>query len=831
MKKKKMLLALLLAGVFACAPACGERGEPGGENMKAEVTVKSALNTVKVLRDEDISDLAPASLKFEAAKGETEGAQLVLRASGADVATYDVSVGELKKANGKTIPASAVSVYALRYMHITSGFTGFPAGTYPDAMIPWEFTKIAKENKLEKDLNQGLWFDLKVPEGAEAGIYTGTVKITADGKVQSVPVTLEVFDFDMPEQPAIRTTYLIWQDWLIDGELDNTIEKYKDYYDFLLDYNATAYYFPADTGDIEGFVACLREYYDKVASYGIPYTRATTVIDGKNCESVDFDQLEAYLSAIMEASIADGVNYFDKAYYYFDKVYDEITEERYAQMDYAIRTVNEREAKVIASAGIENDSELAESARNIRHLMSVVGGWKDIFEQYDELTICPLFNNLVTTKNIEEYQTLMEQGYDITSYGAASFWPFSAHLIDDYMLTTRDVFWSKFEYGLSGDLIWNVNAYCNFGTVLPIGYGRVTDFYTQSSRDGVTAGDGYLLYPGRPYGSENPFPSLRLTALRDGIDDYTYLDTLQKEYEKLAKEYGVSADGVHDVIAQINSQIYAKGVSKLNFSGLQDVRRTVARLIELAKSEVGLLLTEFSTDETGVNYTFTAKDGAVLSLNGETLTGETTPKGSGRSYSATDAAYPDSGALEISVSGIAAGEVSLYVGKAPEEVLPTETAADLEKLSVYSDFGSSLALNENPAFARSGNSFQVTLSGHVFDREADTTTFRPAVWFGVEGLDKMESFTFWLYNDGPAFEVMIVGKDNDTAMSYNVDTVVLKANAWNRITVDNFTMISRDSSVIAGIDELRITCANLIDGEGNAYARTLYLDSIFKKSK
>ena len=60
MKKKKMLLALLLAGVFACAPACGERGEPGGENMKAEVTVKSALNTVKVLRDEDISDLAPA---------------------------------------------------------------------------------------------------------------------------------------------------------------------------------------------------------------------------------------------------------------------------------------------------------------------------------------------------------------------------------------------------------------------------------------------------------------------------------------------------------------------------------------------------------------------------------------------------------------------------------------------------------------------------------------------------------------------------------------------------------------------------------------------------
>ena len=221
----------------------------------------------------------------------------------------------------------------------------------------------------------------------------------------------------------------------------------------------------------------------------------------------------------------------------------------------------------------------------------------------------------------------------------------------------------------------------------------------------------------------------------------------------------------------------------------------------------------------------------MLSLGGEALTGEATPKGAGKTYSAEGAAYPESGVLEISVSGVASGEVSLYVGKAPEEYLATETAADLEKLSVYSDFGSSLALNENPAFARSGNSFGVTLSGHVFDREADTTTFRPAVWFGVEGLDTLESFTFWLYNDGPEFEVMIVGMDDDTGMSYNVDTVLLKADAWNRITVDNFTMISRDSSVIAGIDRLRITCANLIDGEGKAYTKTLYLDSVYAKRK
>ena len=175
-----VFLAVLMAAIMLTFTACADikpsDGTGGGDelpNAQTAVTVRGALNTVKVLQDEDINSLGDAALSFEAAKGETEGAQLVLRAE-ADTA-YDVTVGALTSSAGNTIPATAITAYALKYMNISSGFTGFAAGAYPDAMIPLEYIKNAKENVLYKGKNQGLWFDLKVPADAAAGVYGGEV--------------------------------------------------------------------------------------------------------------------------------------------------------------------------------------------------------------------------------------------------------------------------------------------------------------------------------------------------------------------------------------------------------------------------------------------------------------------------------------------------------------------------------------------------------------------------------------------------------------------------------------------------------------------------------
>lgn len=814
----KTIIAVIMAVTMLAATACSDKTTNDGNdlpNAQTTVTVRSALNTVKVLQDDDINAFGDAILSFEAAKGETESAQLVLRAE-ADTA-YDVTVGALTSSAGNTIPATAITAYALKYMNISSGFTGFAAGAYPDAMIPMAYIKNAKENVLYKGKNQGLWFDLKVPADAAAGVYGGEVQITAGGKTIAVPVKLEVYDFVMPEVPAATTTYLIWRDWLIDGELDNSIEKYEDYYDLLLEYNSTAYYFPAEIGDYDGFVACLRKYYDKVAQYGIPY------VDKKEngIKTIDFDVFKNYLKAIAKASAEDEINYFDKAYYYFDQVYDEVNDAKFPQMVKVITDTNEAEQAVINE--LELTGEIANSVKDIRHVIPVITGWQDKFEPYkNDIKLCPIFNNFSSTENLDMYAGLQKEGYDFTSYGSANFWPYAANLIDDYMITSRDLFWSRFDYGIEGDLYWNVNAYCNFGTVLPVGYGRVPDHYTSPSRDGITAGDGYWLYPGRAYGSEKPFPSLRLTARRDGIDDFTYLSVLESEYEKLADKYGVSGENIRTAIAEMNKQIYATGISKLNFEGLQAARRTVARLIEMAQSPSGVLLSDFSYDENGVSYTVCAANSAELKINGETVETSATATGDGKTVSAVNVDYPDGGKITIAAGGKSA---ELLVGKAYSKAIDLSKEENASRFTVNTANDSTAEYN-TAEHTEHGATVKATLASKQFDTEIQTKGYRPYVRFGVNGLDGLEDMSFWVYNDSSAELKINVIARNGAGVQYTVDTVVLPANGWRKISVSNFTYISRFASELRKIETVGIDCANT---PGTNH--TVYISSVNVKAK
>lgn len=835
-KKMKRGIACILIGVMTLlSVSC--KGADGGSPASApgEVQVKSALNTVKIMQTEDISQLeeaASAGVSFEAARGETEGAQLILRTE--KKAQFDVEFGDLTNEAGETIPASAATVYAQRYMYTSKGFTGFPAGDYPDALIPMEYCKKAEENYTEADKNQGLWIDIKIPEDAKAGKYTGTCTVKIADTTVTVPVSAEVYDFDMPAAPYMRSTYLIWQDWLMDGELDNTIEKYGDYYETLLDYNLNAYYFPADTGDVEGFVACLRKYYDRVSSYGIPYenARETFANDnpyggtaGESYMSIDYELFEEYLTAIAKAGKEDGKNYFDKMYYYFDKVYDEVTVDGYPRMRACIAATNALEEKVAKEQ--ELSEEMTESLKNAKHLMSVVHGWQEEFAQYDELLVSPLYDNLGSTKNIEMYENLVAQGYSIESYGTVQSFPFPARsMIDEYLLTGRDVFWSKFDYGLTGDLYWCVNGYCNWGGGNVVGYGRISDLYSISCRDGVTDGDGYLFYPGRLYDSEKPFPSLRLTAARDGIDDHSYLSILEEKSLALAEQYRIPTDGIRKAIRTINEQIYATGTSKLNFTGLQDVRRTIARLIELTDSEAGLVLTSLDTTETGVIYSFAAKDGSQVKVNGETL--NATGKAEGAEiYTETDAAYAENGMLTVEACGITA---ELILGQKPELLIDIKDGNQIDKLKVSTQLGSSVAASSEAIGGRNGNTARVELSGAKFEADTQTQAYSPYVFFNVTNIDKTEKISFWIYNSGEELEINITGSTEE-GMTYPVDTVVLAANSWKEIEIANLNRISRSESTLADVNELRLSCTNLIDDNGNAYTRTLYLDSVYQKLK
>lgn len=819
---KSLILAAVLCCTFGLAAACSDGA---GTPKEFNATIKTVASTVKVMQNDEISSFADGKVAIEAAKGETEGGQILINCD-KDIDEFDVTVSSLTSASGKTIDSSAIDVYAQAYISVTVAYTGNPSGFYPDALIPMEYVKKAKENNFKRGNNQGIWFDVNVPRDAEAGEYNGNVTVKLDNKTFNVPMSVSVFDFTMPQAPAVRSTYLIWRDWLIDGELDNTPEKYNDYYDMLLRYNVVPYDFPNEQEDIEGFVANLRKYYNKVNAYGIPYKftqKATSWSNGERVPVLDDAYLKDILQAVADASAEDGVNYFEKAYYYFDKIYDEIKEANYPQLFHAIETTNDVEAEIVSENGLTG--EIAQSVQNRRHLISTVEGWnEDLEEIADDIMLSPIYNNFSATDDINLYRDLIEEGMWVESYGAASFWPYGAHLIDDYMITARDVFWSKYDYGLSGDLFWCVNAYCNFGSVLVSGYARLEDLYRQSMRDGVTGGDGFMVYPGRLYGSEEPFPSLRLTATRDGIDDYAYFALLEEVYKKLAAEYGVSDDNVKDTIAMLHNEVYAVGVSKLNFEGLLTARQRIARLIELANSDAKLFLNVLSAGEQDVSYEFYASADTGVTVNGENAEG--TACTNGKKY--TGNTQYSGKEWKLGLSGTVTEEISFHTGRASETVFDFDTQGTAEDFIAATAYGNSVVLDTQ--YARSGNAAKITLTGHIFENDLQTKSYRPQVSFEMSNLDKTEKISFWVYNAQATPVTITIFMENTAGINYDVDKITLQSGEWKMITVENFTYASATAQGLAKIKYMGISTENLINGD-DVYSVSLYVDDVRRAMK
>lgn len=89
------------------------------------------------------------------------------------------------------------------------------------------------------------------------------------------------------------------------------------------------------------------------------------------------------------------------------------------------------------------------------------------------------------------------------------------------LIKTRILQWINFRYGITGYLHWGFNQWHHD----PHPFEETTD---QNSEGGgiLPAGDAYIVYPG--YGKL--YSSIRLEAMRDGIDDYELLKMLARKY-------------------------------------------------------------------------------------------------------------------------------------------------------------------------------------------------------------------------------------------------------------------------------------------------------------
>jgi GNAT superfamily N-acetyltransferase len=78
----------------------------------------------------------------------------------------------------------------LRFWH----FVDFDGKLVPDALLPWDGSARASEQR-----NQPFSVEVSVPYGTSAGVYRGSVTVTADGRATVLPLAVTVYGVDLPK--------------------------------------------------------------------------------------------------------------------------------------------------------------------------------------------------------------------------------------------------------------------------------------------------------------------------------------------------------------------------------------------------------------------------------------------------------------------------------------------------------------------------------------------------------------------------------------------------------------------------------------------------------
>ncbi len=612
MKKKINCLAVtaLAVAMSFVATAC----KPTEVNTPGEVNLFSTYITQNVMQDIKVKEEVklPAKFSFVAGKGEVEAAQLVMEATKA-VSDYTFSVSDLTNENGDTFSKENFEVFNQKYIEVKSGTKGEYGefGFYPDILMPFEKSVEYGENKISEGQNQAIIVQATVPTEQAAGVYTGKFTLTVDGKTHMVDVEMKIYDVTIPTTTGLESLYIITRENLAQGEGDDSLAMYKKYYDKLLEYKSMGYFLPASQYDEVGYAAAVREYYHKISNYAIPY--AYNVV-GSNY-TLSIEGTWAYIVEILKLSLEDGINYLDKAANYYGVVDEPIsngtTDKCNTFCDSYNAGVIELANKVrsYGEAGSYSESQLA-LLENIAKTIEVMPNY--ITAHYHEtikdhvVNYCPTFN---------EFDTEVERGHYASVEGPDWFYgctsprsPYPTFHIDDAdrLSSTQQLGWMASEYDVSGVLYWEVAFYVNGQSSDDDKVG--TDCYEVACRCVNSNGEGFLFYPGAPYGIDGPVASNRLLSMRDGCDDYDLLQVLKKEYA----ENGYDAQAALEILQR---SIY-NGTKAIrdNHAALARARESVFNLVELAQKE-DVFITKTTSTASGWLVKGVAPDGKEVKVN------------------------------------------------------------------------------------------------------------------------------------------------------------------------------------------------------------------------
>lgn len=562
-------------------------------------SVWTAPNTVKIAQDAtDYSDKQEAKLSYQAVRNEYENAQLLVSA------TKNVSSFELRTAgltNGTSeLSADNFSVYVQKYASISDSY-----GTcrMPDALLPMETACAYGENTIAAKKNGALWITVYVPQETPEGVYNGTFQLVLNGffgeKVVDIPVSVEVYDYTISNEPSTKSLFSWRYNEVAVGELDGSIQMMETYYDFFLNYRISLQSLPIETLSADEYIDAIEKYWNQISTYTILETPGAVSTSVYNNE----DKLSEQIYAIAKASTSER-NLFEKAMIYDidepDVSKASVRNSIIAKMERisdtlrtCVNVIRKDESGVYDE--LRKNADWEKSILDIPQIVTLAEAsmeWllenKETNEAQSLLQamncICVKFADDAAMQEISELvkENEMELWWYTCNYPLAPYGNFD--IGDDSLLSARTFTWYQDKYDVKGLLYWSASGYTSAvdGEYLNL-YENPNRYHTNTA---APAGDGYLTYPGRPYGVYGPLSSLRLMSLRDGQEEYELLQAVRKNMGDVSYEEWMT--DFQDALGEGTGNLYQDGENGLDFAALRTrLLQAVSGLEEPVVSEEG----------------------------------------------------------------------------------------------------------------------------------------------------------------------------------------------------------------------------------------------------
>ncbi|MBQ8685660.1 MAG: DUF4091 domain-containing protein [Clostridia bacterium] len=641
--KKKMGKALaVFVAALTLATACQKETTDTRGTMD-DADIWGVAGTEKVLQDittgyEDIR--TDAKIDVVSARGEYEAGQLIITAKDKNL-EYEVSKAALKNAEGVEFSVDNIEIFHEKYIEVQTNYesNGLPVGWYPDALVPVENVKAAGENTVAAGKNQGLYVRFNVPREQAAGVYSGTLTLTIGGKSKNIPVTLTVADVTVSEETHMQSHFGTGYSYFR-GELDYSQTMYEKYVEKLFEYRISPGMIMDDVTDsdedVEYYVELAYEYMQNpnCTTIDVPYGSAT--VQGHPC--INKAYFKKFLTAFAEKSFETGYNMFDKLITRTGNLIDEPHGHGDGLVSRVEVVTSEWKAgKEEVALALEADSSITspikeEVIAGIRGLIDVVTtAYDEKYAPYVE-TWCPGYTEYDTEANRAKYDDQERRWF----YGCVNpRAPYPTYKIDDTLLSARAIGWMQVEYDISGILYWATDLYQQHENGA---YMDIEDYYGEDAiRYPRGNGDGFLLYPGKKYGIDGPVGSMRLEAIRDGVEDFELLYALKNAYKEKSESVNASADNVDfaidQMIASMTESIYNGTRVLTTTETFQKARATLFELCMLQEHADAYLI-HFQDDGYGnATYEFLVDAAAAVKVDGSALgASETITDGENKTY-------------------------------------------------------------------------------------------------------------------------------------------------------------------------------------------------------